>query len=269
MNTMITGGVSVNVPAHTPYSGPIPIDAAMLADMPTYYANNGILDNALQVILVRRDAPGVGFLAKQDPRGLFYEDDPLPMPSNPEDLQGFIREQRRFELLDYGLEHDGAASYYVFASFARWISEISPLEVIHPQHSLAAQSAELLPPLSPSIQRNIPAPPPQQGVWAHCVGQGDAMRIEGMLRTAKRKPRFLHEVPSPLFISIVAVNLEMKGGASAGSFLLDAQQDSHGNHTAVFSIALSQLAPKLNAGPTRFMVFCGDLKANPVDVHIP
>ena len=57
-------GVYLKVPQRAPAAGPIPLHVAMVADMPTYYANNGILDNALEVVLVRRDAPGVRLLAK-------------------------------------------------------------------------------------------------------------------------------------------------------------------------------------------------------------
>ena len=77
-------GVYLKVPQRAPAAGPIPLHVAMVADMPTYYANNGILDNALEVVLVRRDAAGVRLLAKVDPHAIMLEDTPLPPPADPD-----------------------------------------------------------------------------------------------------------------------------------------------------------------------------------------
>src|SRR6476646_2908862 len=71
-------GISLNCPAEAESSAAIPVEIEMAADARTYWDNNGILDHALTVALVRRDAPGLRFLPKIDPNAIMLPDEPLP-----------------------------------------------------------------------------------------------------------------------------------------------------------------------------------------------
>ena len=112
----------------------------MMADLPVFHANNGILDRALEIVLVRRDMPGIAFLPKTDPDILLSPEPALDRTVTGGTLQQ-VSEERRIGLLDFGARHDGAASYFVFATFARWVSPVHPMEVRHPVHSVGPGDA--------------------------------------------------------------------------------------------------------------------------------
>src|SRR4026207_806078 len=148
---MAAPGVYLKVPQRAPASGPIPVRVAMVADMPTYYANNGILDNALEGVLVRRDAPGVRFMMKIDPHAIMLADTPLPAPADSRHLQGAVTEERTLDLLGYGAAHPGAAAYHLFAAFSQWVSDSQPLVVEHDVRHPSAPASPL---------PDVPLPPP-------------------------------------------------------------------------------------------------------------
>src|SRR5664279_4523950 len=55
--------ITLRCPAEASSRGPIPLDVTMVADARTYWDNQGLIDEALQVILVRRDSPGLMAIA--------------------------------------------------------------------------------------------------------------------------------------------------------------------------------------------------------------
>src|SRR5690242_9208371 len=158
-------GVSLRVPASADSSAPIPLDVTMVANMPVYYANDGILDKSLNVVLVRRDAPGVCFLAKIDPQALMLPDPVLRPPRvDPAKDPSVVREKRTLDPLQYGVTHEGAADYHVFATFAHWLTEPEPLTIQHPRNSLPVGPHGHAPSPAPHIQQALPAAPAFRGV---------------------------------------------------------------------------------------------------------
>jgi hypothetical protein len=266
---MDTLGIAIRVPEQTPAHDPEDIAVHMVADLSVYHATNGILDRALELVLVRRDMPGVGLLAKTDPDMLFVEEPPLSRDSDAGTLQQ-VSMEHRFGLLDFGARHDGAANYFVFASFARWVSAVCPMEVRHATRSVGAGDARPLGPLSPALLVDLPEAPAERGVWAR---QSKLLpdRIEGILRTPFRMPLMRGDAACPPFVTVVAVRLDPAGGVAAASFLLD-PLTAGTDFVARFSIALADLAPPLAERPPcpcRIMVFSGDYQAHPFTIGAP
>jgi hypothetical protein len=261
-------GVSLRVPSSADASGPIPLDVTMVASMPVYYANDGILDKALNVVLVRRDAPGVRFLAKIDPQALMLPDPPLPPPRvDPMKDPSVVREERTLDPLQYGVTHEGAADYHVFATFANWLTEPEPLTVQHLRCSLPVGPHGHAPSPAPNMQGALPPVPSRRGVVARMSTQG-GLRVEGALRTALPSPRFQGEPVSPPFVTLVAIRLAPTGGVAAGSFVVDAREEGP-DRVAQFSIPLAQLGTWLQPGTYHVLVFSGDERAAPLSVTIP
>lgn len=263
---MAQPGVLIDVPERSPADAPTPIVVTMTADALVYYSNNGILDRALQVVLVRRDAAGVGFLAKTDPRALLLPEAPLPVPPDVASLKGMVREQREFRLTDYGASHDGAASYFVLATFARWAGEPLPMEIDHVERSVGAGEALPVPPRTPGTERLFASRPRAQGVWAGIV-DGPPQRIDGALRVPFRLPRFRGGVASGPSVTVVAWQPGNEGRTAALSLQLEPRSEGT-DYVAAFSIPLERLAPRLAPGPARAWVFSGDHRCAPFDFEV-
>ncbi len=239
----------------------------MVADMETYYANNGILDQALNIVCVRRDYPGVSYVAKIDPHAHMLDEPPLPAPETDQEMTGYVSEEREFDMLGFGAKHEGAAEYYILAAFAKWISDPVALTIENQKHSLPAVKTSMAPPPAKDVAARLPEPPPHRNVLARIVGEKEPS-IDGSLRVAKRQPRFPMDPPPPAFVTIVAVRLVPTGGVFAHS--LELKPVTKGNElVAQFSIPLKTIVPKLEPGPYRILVFSADEKAAPMDIVIP
>lgn len=263
---MAQAGVHIDVPPHSPADVVTPIIVTMTADVATYYAHNGILDRALQVVLVRRDAPGVAFLAKTDPSGLFLPEPPLPVPPDAAQSKGLVRERREFRVTDYGALHDGAASYFVLATFARWASEPLPMEIDHPLRSVGPGDALPVPPRAPATERLLAARPRSQGVWAGAV-DGPPQRIDGALRVPFKLPRFRGDVASGPWVTLVVWQPGSEGRIAALCLQLEPRSEGT-DHVAAFSIPIGGLSPQLASGPARAWVFSGDHPCAPFDFEV-
>ncbi len=263
--TSTSPGVKINVPSRAPSSGPISLIATMVADMKTYSANNGLLDKALDVVLVRRDAPGLRVIAKIDPKVWMRPETLLP-PSTPGinlNNAGFIKEERQLDVLGFGATHEGAADYFVLSSFAGWVTQPVPLLVEDKSHSLAAGHTLIAPLLTSDVKKIIPQPPASRGVLFQ-IKEGPVTRIEGGLRVAVQSSKFPGEKPSAPFVTIVAVRLAPKGGISTGSFLVDADTEG-GEYIAQFSIPVTLLTAQPNPGKYLVFVFSSDECAKPLN----
>lgn len=266
---MDTIGIALSVPEQTPAEAPEDIAVRMEADLSVYHANNGILDRALEVVLVRRDMPGIGFMAKTDPDILFVPEPPLDRTTDANTLTQ-VSEERRFSLLDHGARHDGAARYFVFGSFAGAVSPVYPMEVRHASHSVGPGDARPVSRQTPALLQALPPPPPERGIRAR-QSKAHPGRIEGILRTPFRMPLMRGDAAPPPYVTIAAVRLDAHGGVSAASFLLDPKTDGV-DFVARFSFALADLAPPLADRPPcalRIMVFSGDYQAPAFQIDAP
>jgi hypothetical protein len=262
-------GVTIAVPQRVSASGPIRLRVTMIADMQTHYANNGILDKALNVLLVRRDAPGLRLVAKLDPHVIMLPDSPMPPPPPGTDFSrgGFIKEERELDVTGFGGRHDGTADYFVLASFASWISQPMPLSIETNYRRLPAGDAASLAALPSNEREKIPSPPSIRGLMARIKTEPE-LRVEGSLRMAIRPMRFEDDFEFFPFVSIIAAHLVPNGGISTGSFLLDPQKEN-ADFVGQFSIPLNLLAPPPTPGKYQLLVFAGNEYSKPLDFLMP
>lgn len=264
----IMPGIQIKVLPRYPAAGPIPLHVTMLVDMPTYYANNGNIDRAMEVFLVRRDAPGIRQLAKIDPHAIMQPDIPLPPPVPGKKPSGFIKEERVLDVMAYGARHEGGADYYAVGILAGRMSDPQPLSIEDQHRRLPAMPVRNAPSLGPDARKSAIAPPSSRGIVAR-PGTGPVSGIEGAFRVrlkpSARKPE--KETLRP-FVTIIAARIDPHGGVSSGSFQVQAREDGR-NWIGQFSIPASELVPRPVPGRYRVLVFSGDETSHPVDMDIP
>lgn len=228
-------------------------------------ANGGVLDHALEVVLVRRDAPGLRYLTKDDPRALLAPDRPMPrdrppLPPGCETMDaGLFTDTLDLGLLDYGAAHDGAARYYVLASFADAWADPRPLWIDHPDGPLPSRQPPSLPPRDPSATDVVQALLTQPGVTLRYYPTGGVARVAGAFRVA---------AAGSAALSLVAQHLRPTGGVSAACFALDALP-LDGDLVGTFVVPLSALFPEGGVGPVRLLAFVGDELAAPLVFELP
>lgn len=237
-----------------------------LAAPPTVHrANGGILDRALEVVLVRRDAPGTLYLAKDDPRAILLPDSEMPPESPPlppgcEAMDpGSFGATLDLGLLDGGLAHDGSARYYVFAAFAESWCDPRPLDVEHPRGPLPAALPPPLPPLDPNTTEVRPALLRRPGVRARYYATGGVPRIAGAFHLTR---------PGGAAVTLVAQRLRPTGGVVTAAFAVDARP-AHGAHHGGFVVPLASFLAGLAGERVRVITFVGDEVAAPLDFKVP
>ncbi|MBX3600477.1 MAG: hypothetical protein KF863_07620 [Rubrivivax sp.] len=250
-------GLDAVVPALTTARSPLPVQVRMRSDMATYYANNGIIDRALQVTLIRRDAAGVGFMAKTDPSALFEPEPPLERTDDPSLAVGEVSETRELRLNDYGLKHEGSAKYFVLPTFAHWTAGVHAMEVS--DTAPLPVFGDVWPPAAPSPRTDalLASAPRSQGLWASFV-RSDVPRVEGWLRRPAATP-VGHAEP---WLTLVAWQPSAHGPVAATCIGLQVQRVG-ADQLAVFSVPLLMLAPLLPAGPAWIWAASGDFVTAP------
>lgn len=264
-------GVTLHAPDRASCRGPVLIHVTMTADMVTYYANHGVLDNALEVVLVRRDRPGVWFVLKLDPRALMLPDDPLSPPErDPSTDPSTVKEERTLDLFDWGVTHDGAGDYWLLAAFSRWHTPLQPLALLDRQRRFPAPPTVLVsaPPVDELARATLPEVLTRPGVAFQVVPHDDGWHVEGEFRVSPRPQEYPGEGSAPPFVTALALHLEPSGGAAARSFSVAATLEGGlwvGQFSLPFGLFLADPAP----GHWRLLVFSGDEVATPVDLTFP
>jgi hypothetical protein len=266
--------VTLECPEEVPSEGPIPLRVKLTADMRTYYDNDGILPDALELILVRRDKPGVRFVAKVSPYVWLYKREPLPRPSDEEIERdtGRVSEENVYDPLDYGATHPGSADYYALAAFASAVDGPKTLRVTSAARSLPSGALTRAPILSPEAAAALPPPIVERGVVAQVNFWDGELFVQGWLRTPIRGGEsVLPGLEAPPFVTVVAVRLDTRGGTCAGAFTIPNEDigDDGEDHVSGFAIPLSWLVPPPLPGDYRIFVFAADEKAPPIHVAVP
>jgi hypothetical protein len=259
-----SAALTLRCPEEASSKGPIPVEVTLDADARTYWDNQGILTDAVDIILVRRDRPGMLSVAKLDPAAMMLPSPPLVgRPSDKklaEDASRVI-ENENYDVLAYGRHHDGAAEYFVIASFADAWAGPTRLKVVDPAGPLAPDESETNPaPAAPSPKSMPPATP---GLFARIEKVANSSAVIGAFRTSAAKNAEL--MP---FASIVMARLQPKGGISAGQFRLVCTQDKK-DVIGSFAVPVAALNPSPLPGRYVLFVFVGDESTTPTVIEIP
>jgi len=256
--------VKLECPSEAPSRGPLPIEVVLDADARTYWDNQGVLDQALHVFLVRRDRPGVLAIAKVDPSALMAP--PAPLPGRPSDSalardRARIVEHKHYDVLAYGRQHPGAASYFVLATFADAWAGPAPLTVTDPAGPLAPSlDAAGLPPADEPPSPSIPGSP---GVVARLAEHAGKPAIVGGFRTADG-------ATGAAVLTLVLGHLRPAGGALVRQLELVSRPEK-GERVGGFAVPLSALDrpnPSPPIGRHVLFAFVGPEAAPPAVIEI-
>jgi hypothetical protein len=265
-----SAAVKLQCPGEAPSRGPIPVEVTLDANARTYWDNQGILDQALSIVLVRRDRPGLMTVAKVDPSAMVMPPSPLPDRPSDEALArdgARVTEQKSYDVLAYGRQHPGAADYFVVATFAdAWAGPVrlgvtdpsGPLAPTPDVSGLAAATAQA------QGQAENPAIPSSPAVVTRLGEQGGKPAIVGGFRVPADKG------PDP-FVTLLLANLRTTGGTLVRQFRLPARQDN-ADLVGGFAVPLSALDtpnPSPAAGRYVLFAFVGDQAAVPTIVDLP
>ncbi len=242
---------------------------ALAADPAVHRANNGILDRALEVVLVRRDAPGVRYLAKDDPHALMLPDsvmppDAPPLPPGCESMDpGTFEATLDLALVDGERTHEGSARYYVLASFADAWADPRPLFVDHRRGPLPSPRVPSPPPRDPSATDVVQAMLMRDGVTARFYPTGGVPRVAGAFRVTSAR-----DVDERVAVTLVAQRLRAQGGVVTAVFAVDAQRFDGALH-GQFVVPLASFLSGAEGERVRLLVFVGDELASPIFFEVP
>jgi hypothetical protein len=255
--------VTLECPAEASSQGPISIEVKLDADARTYWDNQGILDDALEILLVRRDRPGMLAVAKADRATIALPSPSLPgRPSDKELSRDVSRvtEQKSYDVLAYGRRHEGAAEYSVIASFADAWAGPTRLKVVDSAGDLAPEVGEAS--LAPAAQQAEPVPA-SHGVIARIGEIAGRPAIIGAFRTHTPKSK-----AAMLFGSIVMARLRPTGGISQLQFR-PVHRRERNDLVGGFAVPVSALAPAPDFGRYVLFAFVGDEDTAASVVQIP
>jgi hypothetical protein len=258
--------VTLRCPAEATSQGPILIDVSLDADARTYWDNQGVIDEALQILLVRRDRPGLLFVAKSDPAAMMLPSPPLSGRPSEEELaraKDRVSQKSSYDVLAYGRQHRGAAEYFVIAAFADAWAGPARLRVVDPNGPMAPEQREV--DLTQATAWNEPIPA-ARGVIVRTGEMAGYPAVLGAFRTSAPK----NDGVAP-FATIVLSRLGPKGGTLQRQFRLAYRQDREDvvGGFAVPISALDPLNPTIGSGRYAVFAFVGEESATASLVQIP
>ncbi|HET9956267.1 MAG TPA: hypothetical protein VFQ61_17285 [Polyangiaceae bacterium] len=256
-----SAAVTLKCPPEAPSAGPIPIQVTLNADARTYWDNQGVLDNALEVLLIRRDQPGLISIAKVDPDAMMLpQSPPRGRPSDAELASDRARiiEQKQYDLLAYGRAHPGAGDYFVVATFADAWTGPTELRIKDAAGPMAPDPASAQLALAEAGDAPIPAAPSATGT----VRVSERAAVVGAFREIATS--------SEPVLTIVLARLRSSGGVLTRQYRLTLQHDKR-DLIGTFSVPLASLSAPNPAPSGRHVlfVFVGNQSATPNVIEVP
>ncbi len=238
------------------------MSVAIAADPRTYWDNNGIIDEALRVIFVRTDGPGMLGIATVPRDAHMLPNTPLRGRPSDEELDhdtARIMEKLDYDLLAHGRTHDGSADYVAIATFSdAWYGPVK-VRLTDPTGPKVTNSFDLEP--KNASPWDEPAPS-RRGVVARLAWVDGHVAVVGGYRVATGT-----DDPAP-FLSLLIVQLRPTGGVVNGQLWLpftEEKGDWFGSFKVVVHELRSASGPDLEPGNYALFAFVGSEGA-PVQV---
>jgi hypothetical protein len=260
-------GITVDCPAEAKATEAIPVHVVMRGNERTYWDNDGIIDKALTVALLRRDRPGLSFLAKIDPRAIMLPDQPLPGRPSDQELDAstvMVVEKRTLDAAAPEQWGRGAAEYFVTGAFSQWWSGVRELRVTDPAKRVAP----------PAVPRLGPDGRPWK-VRPRMTNEDSPIRLEragdeACLVIPIRAglfagPEWASRGTDVPWVSVVGFNLRSRGGGCGESFAIDAGGSEVGGEVSIPIRALSLMPIE---GEWLFMGVAGGDLLPPAEVQV-
>jgi len=267
---MDTPGISLACPTEALASGPIPVEALMRADARTYWDNDGILDKALTVAVVRRDCPGLRFLDKIDRSAIMMPDERLP--GRPSDTQldadgGIVSESKLLDARGASSTAQGSADYFVTAAFSKWWAGLRTLRVSDPSERVCP-SDQTPQPGPGMLPWPIRTPPGNADPSIHVdPGTRSSVLVVPFRIARPIRPAVAGSGKPAAWLTVLGFKLGTLGGACGGMFDLG-HADSSQEMVGEVTIPLSALTPRPDAGTWIFLGFIGDAALPPNQIWI-
>lgn len=240
--------VKLSCPSEASSQGPIAFDVVLDADARTYWNTQGILDDALEILLIRRDKPGLMTVSKVSPEAAMYP--PTPLAGRPSDdelvrSRERITQQHQYDLLAYGRKHEGSAEYFVLATFAGAWDGPYPLTVLDQRGPRSSdEPSDGLPAAAPAGEHV----PPNPGLTVELRALDGRPTIVGAFRLAQNPSKAI------TFLSMVLSPLGAAGRPFAKQFRLSPyQQDDQ--EVGTFAVPLARLASPVSPTRGRHVLF--------------
>lgn len=205
-------GVRVTCPAEASSNGPVPVAVEIAANRRTYWDTNSIIDEALSVVFVRSDRPGMVAIAKIPPNAYMLPNTPLgdrPSDKELDDPSVRIVEKMDYDLLAYGRTHVGAADYFVIAAFSDAWQGPTRVRITSPAGPKSVDGSDLGP---KNASLGYDPAPSRRGVFARLAWVDGRVAVVGSFRVAAGADPI---IPAP-FLSVVIARLQTTGGIVAG-----------------------------------------------------
>jgi hypothetical protein len=238
---MYAHGIKLTCPSEALGTEPIPVEVEICGDMRTYWDNDGIIDKALTVALLRRDRPGLRFLDKIDPGLIMLPDKPLPGRPSDETLDAdpaMVRELKTLDAAPLQPAQLGTAEYLVTGAFSKWWAGIRDLRVLDPKQRVR-------PPATLRLGfdgQPLPVRPctVEEQAQLRASGVGDGCSLVVPIKAGLLQPEAWTKHGQP-WLTIVGFKLCPQGGGCGGIFALETVADGAAGQVLVPVSMLSVL----------------------------
>jgi len=236
-------GITLTCPSEASGTEPIPVKVEMRGNMRTYWDNDGIIDKALTVAILRRDRPGLRFLDKIDPNVIMLPDEPLPGRPSDEVLDAdpaMVTELKTFDAAPLPQSQPGSAEYLVTGAFSNWWAGVRELRVLDPLNRVR-------PPALPRLGldgRTLP-------VRSRGTQEESQLRFEGAGENRclvvpvgaglLKQEVWAKRGQGQPWLTVVGFNLCSRGGGCGGSFAIETVEDDSSGDVLIPSSMLSAM----------------------------
>jgi hypothetical protein len=266
-------GIVIRAPHHLSPARAIPLKIDVEADMHTEGALGGFLIEAVWLVLVRQDRPGVFFSGAYNPHEIGYPEDrgagmassSPPPPRDPRDSSGQMVEYN----LGHGFVDRGSGRYFLLGSFAKWWAAPQMIHISDPGGPAPVDERPV--PVAATAVAPPFVPPSQPILEIGELGGRHFLRVKLPPPAPAAHPSSAAKGVKPFF-TIVGFHLQNHGGAVGRVFTPHVPAGATpGAIEATISFASfdrDRMNRREISGNWAFLLFNGDQASEPLTVTL-